>query len=314
MIGLLVSVALAVGHAAQSAPSPAIVSVARIWDTGAHNAFTDLIRWRDRWYCTFREGDEHVGGDGRIRVLVSTDGQAWTSAALVGETGIDLRDPKLSITPDGRLMIVAGGSVYEGKRYLGRQPRVTFSQDGITWSAPQRILEEGDWLWRVTWHDGRAYGVTYRTLPGDRLEWALTLVSSADGRVFDRVTTVVSARQAERDHPEIHAGRRDGGAGQARGRRPAGMGRPQSRAVHDLDVARDAAPGRRSEFHPPARRGIVGLGPQLSRWTEDSRRAHDPRWRLRPGAHAAVRGRHQLRWHGVARGSAVGELLRITRR
>jgi hypothetical protein len=188
MISLLLSAALAIGHAAQSAPSPAVVSVARIWDTGAHNAFTDLIRWRDRWYCTFREGDEHVGGDGRIRVLVSTDGQAWTSAALVGETGIDLRDPKLSTTPDGRLMIVAGGSVYEGKRYLGRQPRVTFSQDGITWSAPRRILEEGDWLWRVTWHDGRAYGVTYRTLPGDASEWALTLVSSADGRVFDRVT------------------------------------------------------------------------------------------------------------------------------
>jgi len=179
MISLLLSAALAIGHAAQSAPSPAIVSVARIWDAGAHNAFTDLIRWRDRWYCTFREGNEHVGGDGRIRVLVSTDGQAWTSAALVGETGIDLRDPKLSITP---------GSVYEGKRYLGRQPRVTFSPDGITWSAPQRILEEGDWLWRVTWHDGRAYGVTYRTLPGDASEWALTLVSSADGRVFDRVT------------------------------------------------------------------------------------------------------------------------------
>jgi len=188
MISLLLSAALAIGHAAQSAPSPAIVSVARIWDAGAHNAFTDLIRWRDRWYCTFREGNEHVGGDGRIRVLVSTDGQAWTSAALVGETGIDLRDPKLSTTPDGRLMIVAGGSVYEGKRYLGRQPRVTFSQDGITWSAPERILEEGDWLWRVTWHDGRAYGVTYRTLPGDASEWALTLVSSADGRVFDRVT------------------------------------------------------------------------------------------------------------------------------
>ena len=215
MISLLLSAALAIGHAAQSAPSPAIVSVARIWDTGAHNAFTDLIRWRDRWYCTFREGDEHVGGDGRIRVLVSTDGEAWTSAALVGETGIDLRDPKLSITPDGRLMIVAGGSVYEGKRYLGRQPRVTFSQDGIKWSAPQRILEEGDWLWRVTWHDGRAYGVTYRTLPGDASEWALTLVSSADGQVVRSSDAVVRARQAERDHPEIHAGRRDGGAGQA---------------------------------------------------------------------------------------------------
>ena len=119
------------------------------------------------WYCTFREADDHVGGDGRIRVLVSTDGETWTSAALVGEAGIDLRDPKLSITPDDRLMIVAGGSVYEGKRYLGRQPRVMFSPDGTTWSAPQRVLEEGDWLWRVTWHDGRAYGVSYKALPGD---------------------------------------------------------------------------------------------------------------------------------------------------
>jgi hypothetical protein len=180
----------ATGQTVQPAPSPTIVNVARIWDGGAHNAFTDLIRWRDRWYCTFREGDDHVGGDGRIRVLVSADGDNWSSAALAGETGIDLRDPKLSITPDGRLMIVAGGSVYEGKRYLGRQPRVMFSSDGNTWSAPQRVLEEGDWLWRVTWHDGRAYGVSYRTQPGDSSEWALTLVSSADGRTFDRVTTL----------------------------------------------------------------------------------------------------------------------------
>ena len=186
----LLLIALAFGHFGQTAPSPTIVSVTRIWDGGAHNAFTDLIRWRDRWYCTFREGDAHVGGDGRIRVLVSADGEQWTSAALVGETGIDLRDPKLSITPDDRLMIVAGGSVYEGKRYLGRQPRVMFSPDGTTWSAPQRVLEEGDWLWRVTWHDGRAYGASYKTLPGASSESALTLVSSADGRTFDRVVSL----------------------------------------------------------------------------------------------------------------------------
>ena len=60
----------------QTAPAAALVSVTRIWDGGAHNAFTDLIRWRNRWYCTFREADAHVGGDGRIRVLVSTDGEA----------------------------------------------------------------------------------------------------------------------------------------------------------------------------------------------------------------------------------------------
>jgi hypothetical protein len=121
---------VAFANAAQ-APAPVLVGVSRIWDAGAHNAFTDLIRWRERWYCTFREGADHVGGDGRIRVLASDDGERWTSAALVGEAGIDLRDPKLSITPDGGLMMVAGGSVYEGKRYIGRQPRVSFSADGV---------------------------------------------------------------------------------------------------------------------------------------------------------------------------------------
>jgi hypothetical protein len=169
--------------------APTLVTVARIWDAGAHNAFTDLIRWRNRWYCTFREADAHVGGDGRIRVLVSTDGEAWTSAALIAESGIDLRDPKLSIAPDDRLMMVAGGSVYEGTTYRGRQPRVMFSSDGHAWSTPQRILAEGDWLWRVTWHEGTAYGVTYRTKADDPAEWTATLVASRDGRAFQEVTT-----------------------------------------------------------------------------------------------------------------------------
>src|SRR5262245_54562329 len=104
-----------------SAAEPEIVSVARIWDRGKHNAFTDLIRWHDKWYCTFREADAHVGGDGVLRVLESADGKKWESVAGLTESGIDLRDPKLSVTPDDRLMIVAGGSVYEGKTLKGRQ-------------------------------------------------------------------------------------------------------------------------------------------------------------------------------------------------
>src|SRR5205085_12302903 len=49
-----------------------------------------------------------------------------------------------------------------------------------------RIQAEGDWLWGVTWHDGRAYGVTYRT-PAD--EWTTTLVSSVDGCTYEEITT-----------------------------------------------------------------------------------------------------------------------------
>src|SRR3954463_8785401 len=39
------------------AAQPELVSVAKIWDAGAHNAFTDLIRWHDKWYCSFREAE-----------------------------------------------------------------------------------------------------------------------------------------------------------------------------------------------------------------------------------------------------------------
>ncbi len=174
-----------------TATAPEIVSLAKIWDAGPHNAFTDLIRFQDRWYCVFREAEDHVGGDGQIRVLVSKDGDAWTSAALIAETGIDLRDPKLSITPDGRLMVVAGGSVYEEKTLLGRQPRVMFSEDGRAWTPSQRVLEEGEWLWRVTWHKGRAYGVSYSILESeDRKDWRIRLFRSDDGVAYEAIATL----------------------------------------------------------------------------------------------------------------------------
>jgi hypothetical protein len=178
--------------------------VKKIWDGGKHNAFTDLIRFGDRWYCAFREADAHVGGDGKLRVLASADGDTWESVALLAEAGIDLRDPKLSVTPAGRLMIVAGGSVYQGTKLLGRQPRVAFSKDGKEWTPTRRVLAEGEWLWRVTWHDGKCYGVSYNAAertskdakeaaktgkaePGPA-EWKLKLWVSADGVKYDLIT------------------------------------------------------------------------------------------------------------------------------
>lgn len=162
-----------------------IVSIKKIWDQGNHNAFTDIIRFNNRWYCTFREADDHVGGDGRIRILVSKDGEKWESAAALTETGIDLRDPKLSVTPDKRLMVVMGGSVYQGTKVLkGRRPRVAFSKDGKNFTAPKAVLAEGDWLWRVTWHKGNAYGVSYRV---DTQDWTVSLYKSPDGVQWTKV-------------------------------------------------------------------------------------------------------------------------------
>jgi len=166
---------------------PEILEVRKIWDRAPHNAFTDLVRFEDRWFCTFREGERHVHGqDGTIRVIASEDGENWVSAASLEQEGVDLRDPKLSITPDGRLMIVAGGSVYDGQTFVRRRPRVTFSEDGLSWTPMQPVLADGDWLWRITWHEGQAYGVSYNV---DSEDWSLTLYSGGDGISYEPVTT-----------------------------------------------------------------------------------------------------------------------------
>ena len=50
---------------------PQIISVEKIWSHAPHNAFTDLIRFRDRWWCVFREAQAHDAPGGILRVLKS---------------------------------------------------------------------------------------------------------------------------------------------------------------------------------------------------------------------------------------------------
>lgn len=177
-------------------PKLELISTKRIWNEAPHSAFGDLIRFHDRWWCVFREGKWHVArpgqeDDGKLRVLTSKDGETWKSAALIAEQGIDLRDSHLSITADGRLMIVAGGSEYPQGVYQGRQPRVVFSKDGLNWTEPQAVLEKGHWLWRVTWHKGRAYGVSKYGSPSKELPEnprRADLVKSTDGIHWERIT------------------------------------------------------------------------------------------------------------------------------
>jgi len=90
-----------------------IVEVNRIWDKAPHNAFTDLVRWNDAFYCAFREGRGHVSTDGRIRILESKDADTWESAASISLEGYDLRDAHLSVAPDGRLMLLGGAAPRE---------------------------------------------------------------------------------------------------------------------------------------------------------------------------------------------------------
>jgi hypothetical protein len=82
-----------------------IVYLDKVWARAGHSAFTDLIRFRERWFLAFREASTHVSGDGAIRILTSFDFQDWQDLARITHPGGDLRDPKLCETPDGQIML-----------------------------------------------------------------------------------------------------------------------------------------------------------------------------------------------------------------
>src|SRR5437879_2053639 len=94
-----------------------LVEVRRIWDKAPHNAFTDLVRFKGRWFCVFREGRGHVSPDGALRVLTSTDGAKWESTALMRSPNSDLRDAKITVTPDGRPMLSGAEALHDKSKH-----------------------------------------------------------------------------------------------------------------------------------------------------------------------------------------------------
>lgn len=185
----------------QPSPPPAaperarLESVKMIWDAGRHNAFTDLVRHGGRWFCVFREGKGHVSPDGTVRVLTSEDGDAWGSAAELRIEGIDLRDPKICVTPDDRLMLLAGAAKRVGsQRATEHRSVVTFSRDGERWGSFHDVVERNLWLWRVTWVKERGYGIAYgsQNPDGSRAPRPFTrLYSTNDGIHFETVVPVL---------------------------------------------------------------------------------------------------------------------------
>lgn len=162
-------------------PKAELVFVRRIWDRAEHNAFTDLIRHNDVWYCVFREGKAHVSPDGALRVLTSADGEKWESAALVSMPGADLRDAKITVTPEGKLML-SGAKATDGSKGKRHQTLVWFSSDGKEWGEPTEIGHADFWLWRPVWHEQTCYAIGYGTRADNRF---IRLYQSNNGKQFE---------------------------------------------------------------------------------------------------------------------------------
>ncbi|MBL9128948.1 MAG: hypothetical protein JNL97_14965, partial [Verrucomicrobiales bacterium] len=159
-----------------------LVSCRRIWDAGKHNAFTDLVRHGKEWFCVFREGEGHVSPDGAVRVLVSSDGENWSSAALLRSPRGDLRDPKIVVAPGRRLYLTAAIALPKPTPVYHQTVAWT-SKDGRNWGEPVDIGEPNLWMWRVVWRKRTAYGIGYDTAGEDFVR----LYRSRNGKSYETV-------------------------------------------------------------------------------------------------------------------------------
>lgn len=179
-------------QAQAQAPKAELVSVEKIWDKGSHNAFTDITRFQNLFYCAFREADGDAGKNGVIRLLLSASGKTWIDAGTVSESGVDLRDPKLLVTPDEkRIYLLCSGVVYDGTQVKSRRSRYATTLDGKVWTPLQKLLNEGETLGRAAINpaDKRFYSAVYNIHPNSggpapEKEFSLKTFASADGSVW----------------------------------------------------------------------------------------------------------------------------------
>ncbi|WP_100656284.1 hypothetical protein [Alteromonas flava] len=129
-----------------------------------HSAFTDLIEFKTNLWLCFREATNHISGDGKIVVLqLRADGSVISRYAL-NLPGADLRDPKLSVTPMGELLLLAYARFTDNDNRTLRTDNVAWtSQSGLSWSSPISLGPNTWWLWRIRWdtQNNQAFGLAY---------------------------------------------------------------------------------------------------------------------------------------------------------
>lgn len=176
--------------------------LAKIYDDGMHNAFTDVCWFQDRPYVTFRHAANHVSDDGRVLVLRGDEeGRRWQTVACVW-SGADTRDPAFMITPEGLFCWCFLSDRTEGA--VRRTSGYSFSANGERW-GPWEPVEEGWWYWHPEWHEGRGYCAAY-TFP----ESQVMLKQSEDGRQWYDVGIVVEQTGEERPNEVAMTFREDG--------------------------------------------------------------------------------------------------------
>jgi len=145
-------------------PEVEVTNVRKVFHNGEHNAFTDMIEFKGKYYLTFRScpGGHMLFPTSRILVMQSDDTKTWKQVDEFSVPKRDVRDPHFLIFKD-KLFIYTGtwycGDAAPKTRTINQHlGYAVWTADGTNWSKP--IMLEGTYghyIWRAAAYDGKAY-------------------------------------------------------------------------------------------------------------------------------------------------------------
>ena len=153
-------------HVCAELPNVEVRNVRRVFHNGEHNAFTDLVKFKDKFYLTFRScPDGHmVFSSASVIVLVSDDAISWRQVHRFRVKHRDTRDPHFLVFDDK--LFVYTGTWYSGEGELDRADYdlnqhlgfAVWTANGSEWSDPVMLEGTfGHYIWRASAHEGRAF-------------------------------------------------------------------------------------------------------------------------------------------------------------
>lgn len=128
------------------------------WNEAPHNAFTDLIKFQNVYYCAFREASGHDSLDGKIRVIRSFDSQKWEAFTLIlPQTGEDFRDAHFYVDNDDVLSVAIHSRFRNGvaKNHFYKLNNGQFEQ------FPNPLTDNDYWLWNFAVYKNQLYSIGY---------------------------------------------------------------------------------------------------------------------------------------------------------
>ena len=136
-----------------------ITSVRQVTNDGNHNAFTDMCRYRNRYFLTFRRcPDGHrIASTSAVVVLSSSDAKEWTPVHSFSVPGRDVRDPHF-LEFNHILFVYTGTWRVQDDPVATRdlnehQGYCSWSGDGMNWEGPRYLVgTQSHYIWRaVVW-------------------------------------------------------------------------------------------------------------------------------------------------------------------